>query len=331
MSYKTVKGFSGAAQLGILFIFLGLGFILAGLSQFVIGMQMVPANTATTDLPTAMLKAMTNPANVNTVRFLQVSSTFFLMFLPALLCSWVTNGFKRFWLGFNPYLHIKQVGLGFLLIYAANIFAGPMAELSKEIVAGMPSVKAMADGMEKTYNEQVLLLSNLNGWGDYLLSIIIIAFFPAVFEEVFFRGALQNNLTKWWGKPILAITVSALLFSFIHLSIYLFISRFVLGFVLGLLFYHSKNIWVNIIAHFLNNAIVLTQIFYMSKQNQKIKLDDLDPAIPWWAAAIALAALTGGFIIFKKISAENRVKILHKENLLSAQADPFKNIAENLN
>ncbi len=331
MSYKTVKGFSGAAQIGILFVFLGLGFVLAGLSQFFIGMNMVPSDTANADLPTALLEAMKNPANVNTVRVLQVTSTFFLMFLPAVLSSWVTNGTKRFWLGFNPYLHIKQVGLGFLLIYAANVFAGPMATLSKEIVAGMPSLKAMADSMEATYNEQVLLLSNLNGWGDYILSIIIIAFFPAVFEEVFFRGALQNNLTKWWGKPILAITVTALLFSLIHLSIYLFISRFVLGFVLGLLFYHSKNIWINIIAHFLNNAIVLTQIFWVSKQHKKVNLEDLDPTIPWWAGAIALAALIGGFMIFKKLSAENRTKILHKENLLSAQADPFKNIADNLN
>ena len=331
MSYKTVKGFSGAAQFGILLIFLGLGFVLAGIAQFAIGMQMVPAGTPMADLPPALLKSMMNPENVNTVRVLQVVSTFFLMFLPAVFTSLITNGSKRIWLGFNPYLHIKQVGLGFLLIYAANVFAGPMATLSKEIVAGMPSIKVMADSMEKTYNEQVLLLSNLNGWGDYFLSIIIIAFFPAVFEEVFFRGALQNTLTKWWGKPILAITVSALLFSLIHLSIYLFISRFVLGFVLGLLFYQSKNIWVNIIAHFLNNAIALTQIFWLSKQKQKIDLNDLDPAMPWWAGAIALAALIGGFMIYKKISAENRAKILHKENILSAQADPFKNIAENLN
>lgn len=331
MSYKTVKGFSGLAQIGILFIFLGLGFVLAGLSQFLIGMNMVPADTATEAIPTALLKAMKQPENINTVRILQVTSTFFLMFLPAVLSSWVTNGNKRFWLGFNPYLHIKQVGLGFLLIYAANVFAGPMATFSKEIVAGMPSLKAMADSMESTYNEQVLLLSNLNGWGDYLLSIIIIAFFPAVFEEVFFRGALQNTLTKWWGKPILAITVTALLFSLIHLSIYLFISRFVLGFVLGLLFHHSKNIWVNIIAHFLNNAVVLTQLFWLSQQNKKMDLNDIDPLIPWWAGALALVALIGGFMFFKKLSVENRNKILHKENLLSAQADPFKNIADNLN
>src|SRR5690606_20363547 len=79
MSYKTVKGFSGLAQIGILFIFLGLGFVLAGLSQFLIGMNMVPADTATEAIPTALLKAMKQPENINTVRILQVTSTFFLM------------------------------------------------------------------------------------------------------------------------------------------------------------------------------------------------------------------------------------------------------------
>lgn len=331
MSYKTVKGFSGAAQLGILLVFLGLGFILAGLAQFIIGMQMLPEGTSIAAMPQALVKAMMDPKHVNTVRVLQVVSTFFLLFLPAVLCSLVTNGRKKFWLGFNPYIHIKQVLVGFLLIYSANIFAGPFADFSKDLVAGMPSLKATADAMEKTYNDQVLLLSNLNGWGEYLLSIVIIAFFPAVFEEVFFRGALQNMLTKWLGKPLIAILITALLFSFIHLSIYLFISRFILGIVLGLLFYKSKNIWVNIIAHFLNNAIALTQMFYLTKQKKAIALNDLDPVMPWWAAAIALAALVGGFIIFDKFSELNKAKINTKEQLLRADANPFNSISENLN
>jgi hypothetical protein len=45
MQYKSIKGFSGAGSFGMLLVFLGLGFILAGGVQLVIGMQLIPAGT----------------------------------------------------------------------------------------------------------------------------------------------------------------------------------------------------------------------------------------------------------------------------------------------
>lgn len=109
------------------------------------------------------------------------------------------------------------------------------------------------------------------------------AFFPALFEEVFFRGALQNLLVRWWKAPLLAIVVTSFIFSFIHLSVYLFISRALLGFILGLLYYRTKNIWVNVIAHFLNNVIAVTQLFVMSNQKEKMDISKLEPiALVGW-------------------------------------------------
>lgn len=42
MQYRSVKGFTGFAQLGLLIVFLGLGFLLAGGAQFIIGMRLIP-------------------------------------------------------------------------------------------------------------------------------------------------------------------------------------------------------------------------------------------------------------------------------------------------
>lgn len=329
MQYKSAKGFTGFGQLGILFVFLGLGFILAGGTQLIIGMKMIPAGTAFKNIGNAMLDAMTKPENVGLARLAQVTGTFFLLFIPAILFSWVTNGCNKFWLGFNPYINAYQVLLGFLIIFAANILASPLEDISKAIIAHFPSVDAAAKGLEKAYDDQVVILSNLKSWPEFLMAIVIMAFFPALFEEVFFRGAMQGLLVRWWKKPLLAIFVTSLIFSLIHSSIYLFVSRAALGFVLGLMYQTSKNLWVNVIAHFLNNAIALTQLFYMSDSKHKIDPGKLDPKVEWWIGLIALTLLYFLFRQLNKISRNNRVKIDAREQLITAKEntqDPFATI-----
>ncbi len=325
MEYRSIKGFTGAAQLGFLFLFVGLGFLLAGGVQLIIGLKMVPAGTPMDKLPDLMLDAMKDPKNVFYARVAQVSGTFCLLFIPAVLYSWITNGKNKFWLGFNPYLNVYQVLLGFLIMFTANIMAAPLQEITKAILVHLPSLDATAKSMETLYNDQVLALSNLTSWPEFLMALLIMAFFPALFEEVFFRGAVQNLFVKWWKKPILAIIVTSLLFSLIHGSIYLFISRAVLGFSLGLLYYKTKNIWVNVVAHFLNNAIALSQLFAMGLAKQKMDPSAIDAKVEWWFAIIAMGVLFFLFRFLEKYSARNKMKIEAKEQLLLREAvsNPF--------
>ena len=331
MQYKSLKGFSGGGQLGILILFLGLGFILAGGAQLYIGMQMIPAGTSFAKMGDAMLKAMMDPKNISLTRLSQVLGTFLLMFVPAVLYSLLVNGKNFFWLGFSRYFTLKQILIGFFIILVANLLASPLADFSKFIVAHYPSLDAYAKNLEKIYTDQVLALSNLKSWGEFILAVFIMAFFPALFEEVFFRGAMQNLLEKWWKSPLVAILVTAVIFSIIHFSIYLFLSRLVLGFVLGMMYYKTRNIWVNIVAHFLNNAIAVSQLFYLSNKNEKLDLDKLEPQLPWWVGLIALIALYFLFKLLEKFSVAGKQKIATKEAVLIANEDPFHSYAKNEN
>ena len=121
--------------------------------------------------------------------------------------------------------------------------------------------------------------------------------------------------------------MSSLIFSLIHFSLYLFLSRALLGFVLGLMYYKSKNIWVNIIAHFLNNFIAVTQLFILSGKGNKIDPQSLDTKVDWWWGLAASACMVVLFIIFDKFSSENKMKIYTREQILLAEADPFHSIA----
>lgn len=330
MQYKSVKGFSGPGALGMLLVFLGLGFFLAGGIQFIIGMKMVPAGTSFDKLGDEMLKAMTDPNNVGLARLSQVLGSLALLFIPAVLYSMVVNGKDPFWLGFNKYITPRQILIGFGIIFFANLMAGPLADLSKSIVANFPRLDAFAKNLEDAYTEQVLMLSNLKSVPEYIMAIFIMAFFPALFEELFFRGALQNLFEKWWKSPFMAILISSVIFSIIHFSIYLFLTRLVLGFVLGFMFYKTKNIWVNVVAHFLNNALAVTQLFIVSRQTQKTDLSKIEPEVSWWMGLIALAAVVLLFKLLEKYSQDNKARIEAKEQVMLAKADPFGSIADDV-
>lgn len=324
MQYKTIKGFSGAGALGMLLVFLGLGFILAGLAQFGIGMLMVPEGTSMEKLGDVLLKSMLDPKNVGLARLSQVLGTVFLLFLPAVLYSLVVNGKNPFWLGFNKYITARQILIGFGIIFFANLMAGPIADLSKSVIGHFPKLDTIAKNLEDAYNQQVLALSNLKSWPEFIMAIFIMAFFPALFEEIFFRGALQTLFEKWWKSPFMAILVSSIIFSIIHFSIYLFLTRLILGFVLGFMFYKTKNIWVNVVAHFLNNAIAVTMLFMLSNQKEKLDLAKVEPQVDWWWGIAALVVLVVLFKALEKYSQDNKARIEAKEQVLLAREDPFR-------
>lgn len=327
---KSIKGYTPVGQLGILLAFFGGGLVIAVIIQAIIGFSMLPPGTGMSDMQKELTKAVANPNNATMIQLMQVSGAFFMMFAPSWLYNRTAWGKDMIWLGFSKYFNWQQIALGFALIFLANIIAQPLADFTKWAVAHWPQVNSMAQRMEDTYNDQVKAISNLQGWGDYFIALIIMAFCAAMFEEVFFRGGLQNVLERWFKNPVAALIVTALLFSIIHMSIYLFISRFVLGIILGLLYQRSKNIWVNIIAHFLNNAIAVSQMFYLAMQKKAIKADDLDPHVPWWGAVVAIVITIALFKLYEKLSAMNRQRVIAKEQVLIANADPFAGFANNI-
>ena len=104
----------------------------------------------------------------------------------------------------------------------------------------------------------------------------------------------------------------------------------ILGFVLGLMFYKTKNIWVNVVAHFLNNAFAVTQLFMLSRHNTKPDLTKMEPGISWWMGLIALALVIYLFRLLEKRSADNKASIEAKEAVMLAEGDPFRSFGEDI-
>jgi hypothetical protein len=171
---------------------------------------------------------------------------------------------------------------------------GALSELNKIIPVPAAWAKVFRD-LEDAYEKQVKVLSHIATFKDYLISMAVMALGPAIFEETFFRGGMQNLLWRWTRKPWLAIIITSIIFSAIHFSYYGFIPRVALGVVLGLLYYYSGNLWLSIAGHFLNNALVVTQIYYLTSQGKSID-EAMNETYPIWIDVIALAALAGLFL-----------------------------------
>jgi len=126
--------------------------------------------------------------------------------------------------------------------------------------SGLESVIKEMEQNAKIITDRIL---NVDSIGGLISNIIIIALLPALGEEFFFRGILQRHFTEWFKNEHWAIIVTAFLFSSMHLQFLSFLPRFFLGIILGYLFVMSKSLWLNITAHFVNNAIAVIAYYIM--------------------------------------------------------------------
>jgi uncharacterized protein len=301
-------------QLAILLGLFGAGFIISSFVILFIGLKAAGISDVTSAMSQAKAieGALLKPENAGYAQAANIAGTFFMMFLPSAVFIFICYR-KSLWAGFSTHFNLAQLFIGFLIMFAANAVAGPFAEISKSILSHFPSLNSTAKSLEDTYTAAIGVMSNLKGWNQYIVAIFVVAFFPALFEELAFRGVVQNFITKWTNKPVLAIVIASVLFSLIHGSYYLFLSRFVLGYALGLMFYYTKNIWVNVVAHFLNNLIALSVLFYSNMQGKPAVVNDIDTKMPIWGLLIAVAILYGLFVALIRVSKNNRNRIAAKE------------------
>ncbi len=323
MQYKSVKGYTGWSQLGIITAFTGFGMVLAAMIQYFFALKALgPSNLPWQDKVKAGFDALMLPGNENYAQLTQVFGTMAMLFIPALLFVLVCHK-KFFWVGFNKQFNLTQVLIAFGIIFIANYFAAPFEQITKSILQHFPAWDKLGKEAEELYKKAIGSMSALKTWSQFFAAIFIVAFLPALFEELFFRGVLQNLLVRWWKRPLLAILFVSILFSLIHGSYYLFLSRLVLGFALGLLFYYSQNLWVSILAHFINNLLALAGLFYTNTHAVKSGLGNVDTVLPVWSLAITGTILISLFLFYKHQSFSRKTAIIAKENQLLEAANPF--------
>ncbi len=95
------------------------------------------------------------------------------------------------------------------------------------------------------------------GWPVWAV-FLTMSIYPAVFEELAFRGVIMARLERVM-KSKDAMIVQAAMFSIIHLAPANFISHFVLGLAFGWLRVKTKSLYPSMVVHAAWNAIVVAE------------------------------------------------------------------------
>ena len=284
-------------QFGILIGLVGAGLILAVIIQLFFALSMVNFSDLMGGNERALLKAMTLPENINKVRWMQMLGTFAMMFMPAFLFSLIVSKKPLQYFGLTKPTNTQLILLVIAIAVTALFLSGGLGELNKLIpISKKWEVKFKA--MEDNYSDQVMMLANMKSIADYFISLIMIAILPAIFEELLFRGALQQLFIGWFKKPHVAIFVTSILFSVIHFSYYGFLPRLALGLMLGYIFYFSKNIWLSMLMHFINNGVAITALYFTTSKGGDPK-KVMDESYPLWVAGVTLIIVLYLFKLYK--------------------------------
>ena len=284
-------------QFGLLLGLIGGGLIVAAILS-ILSIFLLGGNLSTLDKANLF-----KPENATINKTLQIVGTVCMFFLPPFFFALIAHKKPLTYLGFNKKISWQQIGLVIVIAFTGLFLSGALAEIN-ELIPISKGLRTYFKKLEDNYAEEMMAMVQMKTLADYLVSMVLIALAPAIVEEVFFRAGVQQLFTNWFQKPWLAILVTSILFSAVHMSYFGFLPRAMLGAVLGLLFYYSKNIWTNILMHFLNNGIAVTQLYYISTKGKldKKALDAMDEHFPIWLGAIALVAMIMWLYFFKRES-----------------------------
>ena len=233
-------------------------------------------------------------------QFLNQLGTFIL---PVLLFSFLVSR--------QPFTYIKLtekpktivLSVSFLIIFAVLPFVNYLEELNQGLVlpAFLSNIEEWMSDKEQFAAYLTEIIIKTNTFPGLLLNLFIVALIPAIGEELLFRGLLvrlMNDITKniHW-----AVIISALLFSAFHLQFYGFLPRFVLGLILGYLFVFTRNLWVPIFVHFVNNAAAVIVFNLHHNGFIKISMDDFGSVTnPVYIIGSILITIWFMSIIYKK-------------------------------
>ena len=294
MPDSNSKNIGYPSQLAILIGLTGGGLIIAAMASFAIWSMMTGQSFPLRE------EDILQPKYYNVNMVLQAVSTFFIFFVPVHFFAAICYRKPLQYMGFNFRFNFKQILLVIGILILTFPLSGALGTLNK-ILPISQYWAAKFKAMELAREAQEAALININSFSKYIISLLVIGLLPAVFEEIFFRGGVQNLLTRWFKGPWVAIIFTAIIFSLIHLSYYGFLVRFALGMVLGFIFYYSGSLWLNILLHFLFNGIQVTALYVMTMNGVKDK--NVEDNFPIWIGLIALALLVYLFKLFKQTSA----------------------------
>ncbi len=231
-------------------------------------------------------------SNIESLKILQMAQTIGMFILPSLLCVYLWSEQPIIFLNLNKKTGASDALLLIIIMFLAIPFINLLGDFNQQLhlpkeLSYVEEWMKVSELQEKNLTEKMLSVSSIEG---LLLNILLIAMLPAMGEELFFRGVIQKVITDR-KNPIIAIWITAIIFSTIHFQFYGFLPRLLLGAFFGYILLWSGNLWLPILAHFINNFIAVV-FYYLSYNGYKIiNIDTIGTDNTNWIGLVSFAAI----------------------------------------
>lgn len=253
-----------------------------------------------------------NPlSDINTLKWIQLLQTITLFLLPSLMLAYLCAKAPFSWLQLDKKADWKvflwAVGIMLVALPAINL----LAQWNQQMVLPtwlsgveewMKSKEAEAEWLTKQFMSVTTI-------GGLLVNLFLMAVLPAVSEEITFRGVLQQLLTAPHRlsplasrlSPHLAIWLTAIIFSAIHMQFYGFIPRMLLGALFGYMFVWTGSLWVPMLMHFVNNGMAVLLYYIANRAAWDMdKVDAVGTGNTLWLGVVSLVLTIVGIYIFRR-------------------------------
>ena len=231
--------------------------------------------------------------DIQILKINQLILSVFTLLLPPIVCGyfWYEKPWQAYSL--HKFPSGKMIFLSILLIFSISPFINLLVYINEQMVLPdfLAGLEKQFIAMEKQAQELTERMLDVNTFGGLIFTLLVMAVMPAVGEELFCRGALQNIFAEKVNKHI-AVWIVAIIFSLIHFQMYGFLPRMVLGALLGYLLIWSGSLWLPIIVHFVNNATVVLASYFGKNIAAVETIENIGKA-ETWGFGIASAVISG--------------------------------------
>ncbi|HHX31299.1 MAG TPA: CPBP family intramembrane metalloprotease [Bacteroidales bacterium] len=238
-----------------------------------------------------------------------VTQSVFAIAIPAILIVAWTNSKPLQYLKIQNEKSIsKKIVFTVLVFIFSYIFASFLSVWNEGIILPewLSEVEKVMRTMEDAALETTSLLLSGKTVGSLILNIAVIAALASISEELFFRGAMQQFIQEKFKNGHLSVWLTALIFSIVHFQFYGFFPRLFLGAVLGYLFLYTRNLWIPILLHFLNNATVIIVDFFWSDTDWYNRIEGVTISYTFiLLALVSILATIFLFVIYNKRASKN--------------------------
>ncbi len=217
--------------------------------------------------------------------------------VPAVLAVWIACRKPAHVMGLNVAPSWRALAM-VLMVYVASV---PMLNYTVHLNEAMklPESLAWLEQMMRSSEDMAAQVTKnlLESQSVFamIISVLVVGVLAGLSEEFFFRGAMLGMWRQNGVNPHVGVWVVAIVFSAIHLQFYGFVPRMLIGVWLGYLFVWTRSLWVPVVAHALNNSVVVIAEHFAENKNNTFDLDNLGvPAagqFPWLAVASAVATV----------------------------------------